>query len=101
MSQEKPKHVAILYKSKLNLEQATKARRGMRYKGLPFFFVLSAKLGGWSTSRSGRFTPGIDPVPIVWEAVWATGPVWTMRKILTVAGFDPRNVQPVASRCTD
>ena len=37
MSQEKPKHVAILYKSKLNLEQATKARRGMRYKGLPFF----------------------------------------------------------------
>jgi len=21
--------------------------------------------GGWSTSRSGRFTPGKDPVPIV------------------------------------
>ena len=33
--------------------------------------------GGWSTSRSGRFTPGKDPVPIVQEAGWAPGPIWT------------------------
>jgi len=26
--------------------------------------------GGWSTPRPGRFTPGKDPVPIVWEAGW-------------------------------
>jgi len=34
-------------------------------------------LGGWSTPHPGRFTPGKDPVPIVQEAGWASGPVWT------------------------
>jgi len=33
--------------------------------------------GSWSTSRPGRFTPGKDPLPIVQEAGWAQGPVWT------------------------
>ena len=32
---------------------------------------------GWSTPRLGRFTPGKDPVPIVQEAWWAPGSVWT------------------------
>src|SRR5215510_10243366 len=36
--------------------------------------------GGWSAPRSGRFTPGKDPVPIVQEAGWAPGPVWTCAK---------------------
>ena len=31
----------------------------------------------WSTPRPGRFTPGKEPVPIVQEAGWAPGPVWT------------------------
>jgi len=31
----------------------------------------------WSTPRSGRFTPGKDPLPFVQEAGWATGSVWT------------------------
>jgi hypothetical protein len=43
--------------------------------------------------RPCRFTPGNRPVPIVQEAVWASGAVWT--------GFDPRTFQPVASRNTD
>jgi hypothetical protein len=34
--------------------------------------------GGWSAPRPGRFTPGKDPVPIVQEAGWASGPVWTL-----------------------
>ena len=34
-------------------------------------------VGGWSAPRPGRFTPGKDPVPIVQEAGWAPGPVWT------------------------
>jgi hypothetical protein len=51
---------------------------------------------GWVlTPRPGRFTPGKDPVPIVWEAGWALGLVWTGDENL---GFDPRTVQPVASR---
>ena len=54
------------------LEQVTKAQR--RSRG---FFNLGARRGGWSTPRPGRFTPGKDPVPIVEEAGWASGPVWT------------------------
>ena len=30
---------------------------------------------GWLTSRSGRFTPGRDPVPIVQGAGWDPRPV--------------------------
>ena len=33
--------------------------------------------GGWSAPRLDRFTPGKDPVPIVQEAGWVPGPVWT------------------------
>jgi hypothetical protein len=32
--------------------------------------------GEWSAARPGRFTPGIDPVPVLQEAGWAPGPVW-------------------------
>jgi hypothetical protein len=46
-------------------------------------------------------TPGKDPVPIVQEAVWAQGPVWTGVENLAPPGFDPRTNQPVASRYTD
>ena len=47
--------------------------------------------------------PGKDPVPIVQEAGWAPGPVWTGVENLASPppGFDPRTVQPVASRYTD
>ena len=34
-------------------------------------------VGGWSAPRPDRFTPGKDPVPIVQEAGWTPGPVWT------------------------
>ena len=33
---------------------------------------------GCLTPRPGRFTPGKDPVPIVVEAGWTSGPVWTV-----------------------
>ena len=33
--------------------------------------------GGCSTPRPGRFIPGKDPVFIVQETGWASGPVWT------------------------
>jgi hypothetical protein len=36
----------------------------------------------WSAQRPGRFTPGKDPVPIVQEAGWDPGPVWTCAKNL-------------------
>ena len=43
---------------------------------------------GWgSAPRSGRFTPGKDPVPIVQEAGWAPGPVWTGSESLASTGI--------------
>ena len=42
---------------------------------------------GWSTPRPGRFTPGKDPVPIVQEAGWASGPVWTGAENLASTGI--------------
>ena len=43
--------------------------------------------GGWSTPRTGRFTSGKDPVPIVQEAGWAPGPVWTGTENLAPTGI--------------
>jgi len=44
-------------------------------------FTLSLTLaidgGGWPTPGPTLFTPGKDPVPIVQEAGWALGSVWT------------------------
>jgi hypothetical protein len=58
---------------------------------------------GWGVSVTPRplFSPEKDPVPILQEAVWATGPVWTGAENLAPPGFDSRAVQPVASRYTD
>jgi len=41
--------------------------------------VTAALEGGeWSAASSGRTSPPVKgPVPILQEAVWATGPVWT------------------------
>ena len=56
---------------------------------------------GGQRHAPGRFTPGKDPVPIVQEAGWAPGPVWTgAENLYPPPGFDPRTVQPVASRYT-
>ena len=58
--------------------------------------------GGWSTLCPGHFTPGKDTVPIVQDDGWAPGPVWTgAENLAPPPGFDPRTVQPVASRYTD
>jgi hypothetical protein len=37
--------------------------------------------GGWSSSRSGRFTPGKDSVPVVQEVGQGPGQIWTVREI--------------------
>ena len=46
-----------------------------------------ARCGGWSTPRPGRFTPGKDRVPIVQEAGWVPGPVWTGAENLAPTGI--------------
>ena len=59
--------------------------------------------GEGSASRPGRYLPpGKDPVRIVQEAGWTPGPVWTgAENLAPPPGFDPRTVQPTASRYTD
>jgi hypothetical protein len=42
---------------------------------------------GGQRHAPAAFTPGKDPVPIVQEAVWAPGPVWTVRIISHPPGF--------------
>ena len=52
------------------------------------FFNFGPRWGGWSTPRPGRFTPGKEtPVPILQEAGWAPGPVWTGAENLAAAGI--------------
>ena len=53
------------------------AHRGSR--GIALFFLDHGTRRGWGVSVTPRplFTPGKDPVPIVQEAGWAPGPVWT------------------------
>jgi hypothetical protein len=41
--------------------------------------------------RPGRFTPEKDPVPIVQEAGWTSGPVWTDTEILAPTGIRSPN----------
>ena len=53
------------------------AHRGSR--GIALLFLDHGTRRGWGVSVTPRplFTPRKDPVPIVQEAGWAPGPVWT------------------------
>jgi hypothetical protein len=75
---------------------------GSRGRVLPF--MTKGTRRGWRVSAKPQplFTPRKDPVPIVQEAGWAPGPVWTCAENLAPPpGFNPQTVQPVASRYTD
>jgi hypothetical protein len=62
------------------------------------FFNLSARWGGWSTPRSGRFIPRY---PLYRRLGGPQGRFGWVREVSPPPGFDPRNCQPVASRYTD
>ena len=51
-------------------------------RGIALLFHHWGTRRGWVVSSTPRphFTPGKDPVPILQEAGWAPGPVWTGRK---------------------
>ena len=53
------------------------AHRGSRGIALPFYDHGTRRQWGFSVTLWPLFTPGKDPVPIVQEAGWAPGPVWT------------------------
>jgi hypothetical protein len=54
----------------------------------PFSLTSALDVGGWSTPRPSRITPGKDCMPIVYEAGWTTGPIWTGAE-----NFDPAGIR--------
>jgi hypothetical protein len=58
------------------------------------------RVGGQRHVPAG-LPPDKDPVTIVQETGWAQEHSGRVRKISPPPGFDPRTVQPVASRYTD
>ena len=69
-------------------------------RGIALLFHDRGTRRGWVVSSTPRphFTPGKHRVPILQEARWVTGPVWTGRKISSPPGFDlgPSSPQSVA-----
>jgi len=63
------------------------AHRGSR--GIALLFHDHGTRRGWGVSVTPRplFTPGKNPVPIVKEAGWAPGPVWTVVENLVPTGI--------------
>ena len=86
----------------LRLCTSRTAHRGS--KGISLLFLdHGTRRGEGSASRLGRsLLPGKTRYPLyVQEAGWVPGPVWTGAEKFALPGFDPRTVQPVASRYTD
>ena len=66
---------------------STKALRVGRGIALTYLRPRHWNGGVGSTPRPGRFTPSKDPVPIVQEAGWTPGPVWTGAENLAPTGI--------------
>ena len=71
----------------LKLRAGCTAHRGSR--GIALLFHDHGTRRGWRVSVTSQplFTPGKEPVPIVHEAAWAAGPVWTGAENLTPTGI--------------
>ena len=63
--------------------------------------TLTLDEDGWSTACLDRSTTGKDPLPFYGGQGWAQGRSGHVRKISPTPGFDPLDVQPVASSYTD
>jgi len=71
-------------------------------RGIALLFHDRDTRRGWVVNSTPRphFTPGKDPLPILQEAGWTAGPVWTGENLVPT-GIRSRTIQPVVSRCTD
>jgi len=75
------------------------AHRGRRGIALLFLDHYTRRVRGQRHAPASIY-PGKDPVPVVQEAGWVLGPVWTGTENLASTGFDSRTVQPVANHYT-
>ena len=84
---------SIQVKVKATLVQAMRvctvptAHRGSRGIALPFHDHGTRRGRGVRVTPRPHFTPGKDPIPIVQEAGWASGPVWTGAENLVPTGI--------------
>jgi len=85
----------------LSLCTGRKAHKGSRGVAL-IFLDHGTRTGEWSASRPGRsLPPGKTRYPLYRRLGGPQGRSGQVRKISPPPGFDPRTVQPVASRYTD
>jgi hypothetical protein len=104
-------HVPIEKKSKskvnCTLVQALRlctrrtAHRGSRGIGLPFLDHGNRRGWGVSLTPGRSLPPGNTRYPLYRRLGGPQGRSGQVRKVSTPPGFDPRTVQPVASRYTD
>jgi hypothetical protein len=80
----------VKVKVKFTLEQATKAQRWSKCTSIALLFNLGARWG-WVFNATPRplYPWERDPVPIVSEAGWVPGPVWTGAENLAPPVLDP------------
>ena len=97
----KVKYVKCTLVQSLRLYTGRTAHRGSRGIALPFHEDGTIKEVRVKCHAPAALYPGKDPVPIVQEAGWTPGPIWTGAENLTPPRFDPRTVQPVASHYND
>ena len=85
------KKVKVTLVQALRLCTGRTAHRGSR--GIALSFHDHGTRRGWGVSVTPRplLTPGKDPVPIVREAGWAPGPVWTGAENLAPTGIRSRD----------
>jgi hypothetical protein len=78
--------IALLYRHWVSV-QAVRPIRGSR--GIALLFHDHGTRRGWGVSVTLQplFIPGKDPVPIVQEAGWAPGPIWTGAENLAPTGI--------------
>ena len=81
------KKVKVTLVQALRLCTGLTAHRGSRGLALPFQDYGTRRGCGVSVTPRPLFTPGKDPVPIVQEAGWAPGPVWTGAENLAATGI--------------
>jgi len=67
--------------------QTTKTQKGRKGIASCTLRFSAPDGGGLPTLRPGRFTPGKDPLPFVYEAWWDRGPVCTGAENLAPIGI--------------
>jgi hypothetical protein len=86
---------------KLHSFKGTESYRGSRSIALLIHDHSTRRGWGVRVTHRPLLTPRKDRVPIVQEVGWAPWSVWTSAENIAPQEFDPRTVQPVASRYTD